>query len=209
MSAGAAPACAVRRRLARSGLLLLIGRLRHDRGAAVRLDVFGVQVVIDDVRRDRRAVVRQVDVAFEVQRPGAAVEHGALGTAGAHALREMKMPGRRVHARLRVDVELVAGQRRPAASFVRGVACLGRVAGVMHDDVAEQRDGAALGVPLRAVADRVGPRAVEAHPVRHREVARVEIRLRLVGLDAVGRGLQPLRGTRRRPGRCGRSAGQR
>ncbi len=177
-------------------------RLRHHRRAAVDFGILGVEVVVDAARRERRAVVGELHVAFEVQLSAGPVEDRFVGGSGARPLRKVHVAGRRVELRLRVDVELIADQRRGAAAAVRRVAGFGRVAAVVHDDVADQRRGAALGVTVRLVADRVGAWPQEVHPVRHREVAAVEVPVRLVGLDAVVRRRKP---SRRGIGR-GRSA---
>ena len=75
-----------------------------------------------------------------------------LGRAGARALRELHVAVGGVDLRLGVDVERVAAQVRRPVAAVSLVADLGRVAAVVHGHVSAQRQGAALGVALRAVA---------------------------------------------------------
>jgi hypothetical protein len=138
-------------------------------------------------------------VALEVQRPGGAVQHPALGVGLAVALLEVHVPGRDVDLRLRVDVELVAGERRGSALRVLVLrAGLGRVAVVVDDDAADQRDGAALVVPFGVIGSAVAPRPRERDLVRHREVA-VALVADHVGLDLVVRRLErrPRRARRR------------
>ena len=55
---------------------------------------------------------------------------------------------------------------------------------VVNHHVAVSVAGALLGFPYAWLPTASVPRAEEPHPVRHREIAGLEVRLRLVGLDA-------------------------